>query len=196
MSSPILDMENINMRLGPSNMGRCGNGRGVHFGWVTIYMLLLYIYIYIYIYMHPLTVLHPTCLGTPVQPGRRPPYSLCTPFASSTTTPKPKNFYYTTPSPDYLSGSLPPTPSACDPPCPPSPALWPPAVWTPGRLYFHLESCAWKFHISGLCAAPLGVSHSKGVHINSKVSLCEPPLLWSTFCGRWCLTPYTPSIWV
>ena len=39
-----------------------------------------------------------------------------------------------------------------------------------------------------------GVSHSKGVH--SKVSLCEPPLLWSTFCGRWCLTPYTPSIWV
>ena len=44
MSSPILDMENINMRLGPSNMGRCGNGRGVHFGGVT---------------MHPLTVLHP-----------------------------------------------------------------------------------------------------------------------------------------
>ena len=31
MSSPILDMENINMRLGPSNMGRRGNGRGVHF---------------------------------------------------------------------------------------------------------------------------------------------------------------------
>ena len=93
-----------------------------------------------------------TCL---VQPGRRPPYSLCTPFASSTTTPKPKIFYYITPSPDYLSGSLPPTPSACDPPCPPSPALWPPAVWTPGRLYFHLESCALRFHISGLCAAPL-----------------------------------------
>ena len=45
MSSPILDMENINMRLGPSNMGRCGNGRGVHFGGVT---------------MHPLTVGHPT----------------------------------------------------------------------------------------------------------------------------------------
>ena len=45
MSSPILDMENINMRLGPSNMNRCGNGRGVHFGGVT---------------MHPLTVLHPT----------------------------------------------------------------------------------------------------------------------------------------
>ena len=44
MSSPILDMENINMRLGPSNMGRCGNGRGVHFGGVT---------------MHPLTVGHP-----------------------------------------------------------------------------------------------------------------------------------------
>ena len=44
MSSPILDMENINMRLGPSNMGRCGNGRGVHFGGVT---------------MHPLTVLYP-----------------------------------------------------------------------------------------------------------------------------------------
>ena len=44
MSSPILDMENINMRLGPSNMGRCGNGRGVHFGGVT---------------MHPLIVLHP-----------------------------------------------------------------------------------------------------------------------------------------
>ena len=43
MSSPILDMENINMCLGPSNMGRCGNGRGVHFGGVT---------------MHPLTVLH------------------------------------------------------------------------------------------------------------------------------------------
>ena len=39
-----------------------------------------------------------------------------------------------------------------------------------------------------------GVSHSNGVH--SKVSLCEPPLLWSTFCGRWCLTPCTPSIWV
>ena len=38
------------------------------------------------------------------------------------------------------------------------------------------------------------MSHSKGVH--SKVSLCEPPLLWSTFCGRWCRTPYTPSIWV
>ena len=32
MSSPILDMENIYMRLGPSNMGRCGNGKGVHFG--------------------------------------------------------------------------------------------------------------------------------------------------------------------
>ena len=32
------------MRLGPSNMGRCGNGRGVHFGGVT---------------MHPLTMLHP-----------------------------------------------------------------------------------------------------------------------------------------
>ena len=44
MSSPILDMENINMRLGPSNMGRCGNGKGVHFGGVT---------------MHPLTVGHP-----------------------------------------------------------------------------------------------------------------------------------------
>ena len=44
MSSPILDMGNINMRLGPSNMGRCGNGRGVHSGGVT---------------MHPLTVLHP-----------------------------------------------------------------------------------------------------------------------------------------
>ena len=44
MSSPILDMENINMRLGPSNMHRCGNGRGVHFGGVT---------------MHPLTVGHP-----------------------------------------------------------------------------------------------------------------------------------------
>ena len=39
-----------------------------------------------------------------------------------------------------------------------------------------------------------GVSHSKRVH--SKVSLREPPLLWSTFCGRWCLTPYTPSILV
>ena len=44
------------------------------------------------------------------------------------------------------------------------------------------------------CDLIFGVSHSKGVH--SKVSLCEPPLLWSTFCGRWCLTPYTPSIWV
>ena len=44
MSSPILDMENINMRLGPSNMGRCGNGRGIHFGGAT---------------MHPLTVGHP-----------------------------------------------------------------------------------------------------------------------------------------
>ena len=44
MSSPVLDMENINMRLGPSNMGTCGNGSGVHFGGVT---------------MHPLTVLHP-----------------------------------------------------------------------------------------------------------------------------------------
>ena len=44
MSSPILDMENVNMCLGPSNMGRCGNGRGVHFGGVT---------------MHPLTVGHP-----------------------------------------------------------------------------------------------------------------------------------------
>ena len=44
MSSPILDMENINMRLGPSKMGRCGNGRSVHFGGVT---------------MHPLTVGHP-----------------------------------------------------------------------------------------------------------------------------------------
>ena len=44
MSFPILDMENRNMRLGPSNMGRCGNGRGVHFWGVT---------------MHPLTVLHP-----------------------------------------------------------------------------------------------------------------------------------------
>ena len=93
-----------------------------------------------------------TCL---VQPGRRPPYSLCTPFASSTTTPKPKIFYYTTPSPDYLSGSLPPTPSACNPPCPPSPALWPPAVWTPGRLYFQLESCALRFHISGLGLPPV-----------------------------------------
>ena len=51
MSSPILDMENINMRLGPSNMGRCGNGRGVHFGGVT---------------MHPLTVLHPMCARQPV----------------------------------------------------------------------------------------------------------------------------------
>ena len=49
MSSPILDMENINMRLGPSNMGRCGNGRGVHFGGVT---------------MHPLTVLHPMVTRT------------------------------------------------------------------------------------------------------------------------------------
>ena len=50
MSSPILDMKNINMRLGPSNMGRCGNGRGVHFGGVT---------------MHPLTVLHPITQATP-----------------------------------------------------------------------------------------------------------------------------------
>ena len=32
MSSPILDMENIHTRLDPSNMGRCGNGTGVHFG--------------------------------------------------------------------------------------------------------------------------------------------------------------------
>ena len=32
-----------------------------------------------------------------------------------------------------------------------------------------------------------GVSHSKGVH--SKVSLCEPPLLWSTFpaCAQCCI---------
>ena len=40
-------------------------------------------------------------------------------------------------------------------PLPPFFALWPPAVWTPGRLYFHLESCALRSHISGLCAAPL-----------------------------------------
>ena len=51
-----------------------------------------------------------------------------------------------------------------------------------------------EFQASKRHKAWCGVSHSKGVH--SKVSLCEPPLLWSTFCGRWCLTPYTPSIWV
>ena len=48
--------------------------------------------------------------------------------------------------------------------------------------------------MSGPVEHAYGVSHSKGVH--SKVSLCEPPLLWSTFCGRWCLTPYTSSIGV
>ena len=55
MSSPILDMENINMRLAPSNMGRCGNGRGVHFGGVT---------------MHPLTVGHPITTFIVVKAGK------------------------------------------------------------------------------------------------------------------------------
>ena len=40
-------------------------------------------------------------------------------------------------------------------PLPPFTRTLGPAVWTPGRLYFHLESCALRFHISGLCAAPL-----------------------------------------
>ena len=57
MSSLILDMENIKMRLGPSNMGRCGNGRGVHFGGVT---------------MHPLTVGHPTIVVSVEAKGTQP----------------------------------------------------------------------------------------------------------------------------